>query len=208
MRNIVISIFLVLTFLCSPAMSETAADWFNKAIALSDGKKFTDPHKAILYLSNAIKIQPNDAEMYYNRGVAYENLGQYQPAIKDYNQAISLKPAYSEAFYNRGTLYSEIGQYRQAIEDFNQAISLQPNDAEAYHGRGFAYDKLGQYQQAIEDYNKAISLQPNYASAYNNRGIYFLSHGNKTLGCFDAQRACALGNCKLLEIAKNNGFCP
>jgi hypothetical protein len=43
-------------------MSETAADWFNKAIALSDGKKFTDPHKAILYLSNAIKIQPNDAE--------------------------------------------------------------------------------------------------------------------------------------------------
>ncbi|MDD5525227.1 MAG: tetratricopeptide repeat protein [Smithella sp.] len=208
MRNIVISIFLVLTFLCSPAMSETAADWFNKAIALSDGKKFTDPHKAILYLSNAIKIQPNDAEMYYNRGVAYENLGQYQPAIKDYNQAISLKPAYSEAFYNRGTLYSEIGQYRQAIEDFNQAISLQPNDAEAYHGRGFAYDKLGQYQQAIEDYNKAISLQPNYASAYNNRGIYFLSHGNKTLGCFDAQRACALGNCKLLEMAKNNGFCP
>ena len=208
MRNIVISIFLVLTFLCSPAMSETAADWFNKAIALSDGKKFTDPHKAILYLSNAIKIQPNDAEMYYNRGVAYENLGQYQPAIKDYNQAISLKPAYSEAFYNRGTLYSEIGQYRQAIEDFNQAISLQPHDAEAYHGRGFAYDKLGQYQQAIEDYNKAISLQPNYASAYNNRGIYFLSHGNKTLGCFDAQRACALGNCKLLEIAKNNGFCP
>ena len=174
MRKIVIPIFLVLTFLCSPAMSETAADWFNKAIALSDGKKFTDPHKAILYLSNAIKIQPNDAEIYYNRGVAYENLGQYQPAIKDYNQAISLKPAYSEAFYNRGTLYSEIGQY----------------------------------QQAIEDYNKAISLQPNYASAYNNRGIYFLSHGNKTLGCFDAQRACTLGNCKLLEMAKDNGFCP
>lgn len=208
MRKIVIPIFLVLTFLCSPAMSETAADWFNKAIALSDGKKFTDPHKAILYLGNAIKIEPNDAEIYYNRGVAYENLGQYQPAIKDYNQAISLKPAYSEAFYNRGTLYSEIGQYQQAIEDFNQAISLQPNDAEAYHGRGFAYDKLGQYQQAIEDYNKAISLQPNYASAYNNRGIYFLSHGNKTLGCFDAQRACTLGNCKLLEMAKDNGFCP
>ena len=208
MRKFVISIFLVLTFLCSPAMSETAADWFNKAIALSDGKKFTDPHKAILYLSNAIKIQPNDAEIYYNRGVAYENLGQYQPAIKDYNQAIIIKPAYSEAFYNRGTIYSEIGQYQQAINDFNQAISLQPNDAEAYHGRGFTYDKLGQYQRAIEDYNQAISLQPNYASAYNNRGIYFLSHGNKTLGCFDAQRACRLGNCKLLEMAKNNGFCP
>jgi tetratricopeptide (TPR) repeat protein len=208
MRKIVVPIFLVLTFLCSPAMSETAADWFNKAIALSDGKKFTDPHKAIVYLSNAIKLQPNDAEIYYNRGVAFANLGQYQTAIKDYNQTISLNPAYSEAFYNRGTIYSEIGQYQRAIEDFNQAISLQPNDAEAYHGRGFAYDKLGQYQRAIEDYNQAINLQPNYANAYNNRGISFLSHGNKTLGCFDAQRACALGNCKLLEMAKDKGFCP
>jgi tetratricopeptide (TPR) repeat protein len=111
--------------------------------------------------------------MYYNRGVAYENLGQYQPAIKDYNQAISLNPIYSEAFYNRGTIYSEIGQY----------------------------------QRAIDDYNQAISLQPNYANAYNNRGINFLSHGNKTLGCFDAQRACALGNCKLLEMAKGRGVC-
>lgn len=208
MRKIIIPIFFVLTFLCTQAMSETATDWFNKAIALSDGKKFTDPHKAILYLTNAVKLQPNDAEIYYNRGVAYENLGQYQPAIKDYNQAISLNPSYSEAFYNRGTIYSEIGQYQQAIEDFNQAVSLQPDDAEAYHGRGFSYDKLGQYQRALEDYNKAINLQPNYSSAYVNRGIYFLSHGNKTIGCLDAQKACALGNCKLLETAKDKGFCP
>jgi tetratricopeptide (TPR) repeat protein len=173
MRKIIVSIFLVLTFLCSPAMSETAVDWFNKAIALSDGKEFTDPHKAILYLSNAIKIQPNDAEIYYNRGVAYDNLGQYQSAIKDYYQAIQVNPDYAEVFYNRGTIYSEIGQY----------------------------------QRAIDDYNQAISLQPNYANAYNNRGINFLSHGNKTLGCFDSQRACALGNCKLLEMAKGRGVC-
>jgi hypothetical protein len=31
MRKIIISIFLVLTFLCSTAMSETAVDWFRKA---------------------------------------------------------------------------------------------------------------------------------------------------------------------------------
>jgi len=171
----------ILTFLCSQARSETAVDWFNKAIALSDGKKFTDPHKAIVYLSNAIKLQSNDAEIYYNRGIAYENLGQYQPAIQDYNQAISLNPAYSEAFYNRGTIYNEIGQYQQAIDDFNQAVILQPNDAEAYHGRGFAYDKLGQYQRALEDYNKAINLQPNYANAYINRGIYFYRVATKLL---------------------------
>lgn len=208
MHKIIVSIFLVLTFLCSPAMGETAADWFNKAIALSDGKKYTDPIKAIEYLNNAIKLQPDDENYYYNRGVAYANLGQYQPAIKDYNQAIRLKPDYAEAFYNKGTIYSEIGQYQRAIKDFNEAIRLQPNDAEAYHGRGFAYDKLGQYQRAIEDYNQTIRIRPDYAKAYNNRGINYLSQGNNTLGCSDAQKACALGNCKLLEMAKGRGVCP
>ena len=207
MRKIIVSIFLVLTFLCSSAMSETAADWFYKANALSDGKKYTDPIKAIEYLNNAIKLQPDDENYYYNRGVAYDNLGQYQPAIKDYNQAISLKSDYAEAFHNRGTIYSEIGQYQLAIKDFNEAIRLHPNDAEAYHGRGFAYDKLDQYQRAIEDYNQAIRLQPDYTKAYNNRGINYLSQGNNTLGCSDAQKACALGNCKLLEMAKVKGVC-
>jgi tetratricopeptide (TPR) repeat protein len=207
MRNIIISIFLVL-ILCSPAMSETAADWFNKAIALSDGKQYTDPLKAIDYLSNAINLQPNNETYYYNRGVAYANLGQYQPAIKDYNQAILLKPDYADAFYNRGTINSEIGQYQRALSDFNEVIRLNPNEADAYQGRGFAYDKLGQYQRAIDDYNQTIRLRPDYVKAYINRGINYLSQSNKQLGCGDAQKACALGNCKLLEMAKGKGVCP
>jgi hypothetical protein len=56
MRKIIISIFLVLTFFCSLAMSETATDWFKKASALWDGGKFTNPKKAIEYLNNAIKL--------------------------------------------------------------------------------------------------------------------------------------------------------
>jgi len=54
-------------------------------------------------------LKPEDKIYYYNRGVAYANLGQYQPAIKDYNQAIRLKPDYARGFYQQGTIYSEIG---------------------------------------------------------------------------------------------------
>jgi tetratricopeptide (TPR) repeat protein len=207
MRHVILSIFLFCTFFCLPAMSETAEEWLSKAGALSDGSQYTAPFKAIEYLNNAAKLQPENAEIYYNRGIAYDNLGQYQPAIKDYSLAIRLKPDYAEAYYNRGTIYNELSQYQQAISDFNQAINLQPTDAKAYHNRGFAYDKLNQLEQAIENYNQAIRLKPDYASAYQNRGIVYFSGGNNNLGCSDAQSACSRGHCKLLDMAKSRGLC-
>ena len=175
MRKIIVSIFLVLTFLCCPAMSETAVDWFDKANALwdEDGGKFTDPKKAIEYLNNAIKLKPDYVEAYNNRGLAYFNFGQYQRAIEDYNKALRLKPDFAKAYYTRGS----------------------------------AYRYLGKYQRAIEDYNEAIRLKPDYVEAYNNRGVTYLLQGNNNLGCRDAQKACALGDCKLLDLAKSKGLC-
>jgi len=37
--------------------------------------------------------------------------------------------------------------------------------------------------------------------AYSNRGDAYLNQGDKESGCRDAQKACELGNCKLLESA-------
>jgi tetratricopeptide (TPR) repeat protein len=61
----------------------TAVDWVNKADALRDGRKYTDPKKAIEYLNKAIKLQTGYTMAYSNRGVAYADLGQHQRAIED-----------------------------------------------------------------------------------------------------------------------------
>jgi tetratricopeptide (TPR) repeat protein len=209
MRRVFVSIFLILTFLCLGAMAITAADWFNNAKALWDenGGKFTDPAKAIEYLDNAIKLQPDYASAYNNRGNAYTDLRQYQRAIEDYNKAILLKPDYAEAYNNRGDAYYGLGQYERAIEDCNKAILLKPDYAPVYSNRGKAYAELGQYYPAIEDFNEAIRLKPDDVNAYNNRGFAYLLQGNNTLGCRDAQKSCAMGLCTVLEWAKGKGQC-
>jgi len=89
-----------------------------------------------------------------------------------------------------------------AIADFNEAIHHNPDDAEAYLGRGYAHDQLGQYQKAIREYSKVIALKPDYASAFNNRGADYFAQGSIPDGCRDAQKACELGNCKLLRLSK------
>jgi len=110
--------------------------------------------------------------------------------------------------YNiRGVAYGKLGQYHLAIDDFNKAILLKPRFITVYYNRGVAYGKLGEYQLAIEDFSKAIDMRPDYDEAYHRRGVAYLFQGNNKYGCQDAQKACELGNCQLLEFAKDKRYC-
>ncbi|MGA2781720.1 MAG: tetratricopeptide repeat protein [Smithella sp.] len=156
---------------------------------------------------HALEVTKNNYRAHNNLGLALSTEGKIDAAINHYNKAIRIATDDVYAYNNRGIIYGERGQYKLAIEDFNNAIRIVPTFAEAYANLGFTYANLGQYQRAIEDYNKAIRLKPDYAEAYMNRGVAYLKQGNNALGCYDAQKACALGNCKTLESAKGIGLC-
>jgi tetratricopeptide (TPR) repeat protein len=162
---------------------------------------------ALDYFSKAIRLRPDDSSYYSDRGIAYANLGQYRLAIDDYNHAIRLKPTDADLYFIRGTAYHNLGRYQSAVDDFNEAIRLKPDYADAYNNRGGAYFKLRRYQLAVKDFNEAIRLKPDYADAYNNRGGTYFNQGNKKPGCYDAQRACKLGNCIALQWAKKRNYC-
>jgi len=134
-----------------------AVGWYDKANALWIDGKFTDSQKAIEYMTNGIGLQA-DARAYYNRGVAYKSLGQYQRSIEDYTLAILLKPDYIQAYNNRGIAYVDLAQYQLAIEDYNQIILLKPDDANAYNNRGISYILSNKRQEGCHDVQKACEL--------------------------------------------------
>jgi protein O-mannosyl-transferase len=163
---------------------------------------------AIEDYNDAIRLNPDLSDAYYRRGSAYSALGQYQIAIADFNEYIRREPEDARAYYGRGNAFSEIKQNRTAIEDYNEAIRFKPDFAEAYFNRGNAYVREpGQYELAIKDYNEAIRLKPDFTEAYFNKGGLLINQGNKKMGCLDLQKACTLGNCKILEAAKSKGYC-
>jgi hypothetical protein len=157
--------------------------------------------------NHTLKVTDYNWLVYNNRGVVYYVLGNYDQAIEDYNRAIEIKPGYAVAYNNRGNAYGSLGNYRQAIEDYNRAIEFKPGYAVAYNNRGVAYNNLGQYQQALEDFNRAIRINPAYFKAYNNVADLYLQSGDKELGCYYAQKACAQGLCRALEWARGSGLC-
>ena len=56
---------------------------------------------AIADYSEAIRLQPDYAFAFNNRGVAHKAKGDYDGALQDYNEAIRLQPDYALALNNR-----------------------------------------------------------------------------------------------------------
>ncbi len=162
---------------------------------------------SITLFKHALHVTKDNYLVHNNLGLTLFIEGKTEEAIYHYNEAIRIKTNYDDAYFNRGIANFKLRQYQLAIEDYNHAIRLQPNFDNAYNNRGAAYGMLGQNSRAIEDFNKAIKLNQDFADAYKNRGITYFNQDNKELGCRDAQKACALGNCELLEGAKGRGYC-
>ncbi|CEJ44475.1 TPR repeat-containing protein [Umezakia ovalisporum] len=123
--------------------------------------------------TQAIKLNPNYADAYYNRGIFYYSQGEWDLAVADFTQAIKLNPNYAGAYFCRGVVYGNQEEWDLALADFTQAIKLNPNDALAYNNRGIVYGEQGEWDLALADYTQAIKLNPNDADAYHNRGVVY-----------------------------------
>jgi tetratricopeptide (TPR) repeat protein len=151
--------------------SVNPAQAFAESAMAAFGKK--DYDKAIADYTQAIRIDPQFATAYSNRGSAYGMNGDYDKAIADYNKAMELNPGIMYLYNNRGAAYFDKGDHDRAMADFNQQIRLDPNFAPAYNNRGLVYEAKRDHDRAIADYNQAIRLDPNLEEAYVNRGLVY-----------------------------------
>lgn len=97
---------------------------------------------------------------YFNRGNAFDDLGDHDGAIADYSESIKLKPDYAESHYNRGLSYNDKEDYDNALADFAEAIKLKPDFARAYYAQGRAYEGKGDLQQALASFEEAGKRAP------------------------------------------------
>ncbi|MCZ9886919.1 tetratricopeptide repeat protein [Brachyspira hyodysenteriae] len=109
-------------------------------------------------------------DTYYNRGLSYFNLKNYEEAIKDFDKVIELSPEKSNAYYNRGHSKSYLGKYEEGIKDFKKVLEFNEDDAEAIYYIGLGYFYLGRYQEAIKNFDIALLLDDEIDDAYYYRG--------------------------------------
>ena len=102
-----------------------------------------DSDRAIIDLSEAIRLNPLNAEMYSWRAKAFTRRGDLPRALDDYVKAVQLGTLDPATYAGRGAVYAEKGQLERALADFNEAIRLGPNNGPAYYSRGKFFSKIG-----------------------------------------------------------------
>jgi tetratricopeptide (TPR) repeat protein len=141
----------------------TAQQWFERGVSA------TDYDEEIRFNTEAIRLKPDYADAFYNRGLARHKKGDVDGALADYDEAIRIQPDDADSFGNRGNARADKGDVGGALADYDEAIRLKPDDAKAFNNRGIARKDKGDLDAALADFNRAIRLKPDYAVAFNNR---------------------------------------
>lgn len=128
---------------------------------------------ALKYLIAAEDKRPNEPEIHYLLGVAYDQRGLPDKAVEHFQRAIELKPDYSEAYNSLGAHYAEHDNLSKAEEAFKKAVANPAYGTPfyAFYNLGRVYEKKGMPQEALKQYQQAIRLQPNYGLAHYRMGM-------------------------------------
>lgn len=144
---------------------------------------------AIAFYNKALKLHPELAEVWNNRGVVLTRLQRYNEAIASYEKAIKMRSNYSEAWNNRGVALGKLNYYDAAVSSYDQAIHIKSDYMDAWNNRGFALAKLKKYDEAISSYNHAAKIKPDFYRIWYNKARCYALQGQVDLAIENLIRA-------------------
>lgn len=120
-----------------------ARDSFRKGMEMSPDRCFPNRLEAILALSTAIKMNPDDASARYFLGNLYYDKRQYQLATDLWTEAASLRPDFPSVWRNLAlAMYNKYGRPDKAREYMERAFNLDKSDSRILMELDQLYNKL------------------------------------------------------------------
>lgn len=154
--------------------------------------------RSLTQWTNEIEQNPDNPELYVNRGTLHAMRDERTNAIDDFTEALKLKPNYLQALAQRSFVYMAVAQYDKAFADANTLVTLVPDSAEGYAKRGMVYESCEMFSEAVADYERAIAIDPSNAYYYYGASMNLLRLGLYS----DVERMLK----KALELDERNTF--
>jgi len=122
----------------------------------------------------AVKIEPNMAELWSNLGLMQQETGDISSAIPSFQQANRLNPSLFVPNLFLGNDYLRTGNAPEAIPFLIKAEKTNKSDPQAALALGHAYYATGKFSPATQEFARATTLDPKLGAAWFALGIAHL----------------------------------
>ena len=146
-----LSFFVILGSLPGLARAEVATDCFSE-----DWNRRIGGCTIIIESNTATPAEK--AQAYAMRALALSIKGQYDVAIRDYDEAIRIAPDFAVALNNRAWAYFKWGKGLRGMPDVERSLQLNPLSEHTWDTRAHIRQTLGQFAGAFSDYERAVDL--------------------------------------------------
>ncbi|KAI6243993.1 hypothetical protein M3Y99_00067700 [Aphelenchoides fujianensis] len=129
--------------------------------------------KAIDFLKRAIRLRPDDAQVWILLGHEYLHTKNQQGAILAYRRATSVDSRSFRAWYGLGQLYEILKLPAYALYYYQQAVRCKPTDSRMLIATGVVLAKLQRYDDSEKCYKKAFQIGDVEGNALTHLGSLY-----------------------------------
>ncbi|HVZ59805.1 MAG TPA: hypothetical protein VG892_03365 [Terriglobales bacterium] len=146
--------------------------------------------KAINDFNHAIQLNPDAADYYYNREIAFQRIGKFAEAVSDADKLKSLEPNANSSWNGACRARAMWGQQLDtALVDCDKAVMREPGNATYLDSRCLVKFRMGRYPEADADCTAALKVYPRLAGSLYIRGLASMKAGQGKAGEADLSAA-------------------
>jgi tetratricopeptide (TPR) repeat protein len=97
-------------------------------------------------------------------GTELMQYGDYNYALKVFDNIIVADPKWSEGWNKRATVYFLMNKFNNSLNDIDKVLNIEPRHFGALSGQARIFIKLQKYEKAIKSIEKALEYYPTFKS--------------------------------------------
>ena len=97
-------------------------------------------------------------------GTELMQYGDYNFALRVFDNIIVTDPKWSEAWNKRATVYFLMSQFTNSLDDIDKVLDIEPRHFGALSGQARIFIKLKKYEKAIKSIERALKFYPSFKS--------------------------------------------
>ena len=97
-------------------------------------------------------------------GTELMQYGDYNYALRVFDNIVITDPKWSEAWNKRATVYFLMSQFTNSLNDIDKVLIIEPRHFGALSGQARIFIKLRKYEKAIKSIERALKFYPSFKS--------------------------------------------